>query len=272
MFFYFYLCAYLNKTTHLYIMLARLVLLVAVIFVFNSCKSGYSPVETGMFEYETHSYLIDKDTVNSLKVSISIPEIKEQSALKDSVMLFYRSMYTDSIYNPLTTPADTAVYSILTEYINRKANDTEVKSFEKWSYKYIGRLVFENSKIAVFEALYNSAEGADYYDFYLLVAFDKETGRRIKYTDLIKNEAEFSDMAERIFRAEYGLGREDPFAKAGYAFKDEEFFLPESFTFGEKSIIFLYNRYEIAPGGRGQVVLKIPVSKAKKYLNMNLIR
>ena len=253
-------------------MLNRLVLLFVVIFIFNSCKSGYSPVETGMLEYETHSYLIDKDTANSLKVYVNIPEIKEKSALKDSVAVFYKSMYTDSISDPLTIPTDIAARSILMEYIDRKANDTEVESFKNWTYKYTGRLVFENSKIMIFEALFDSEEGAFvHYDFYLLVAFDKETGRRIKYTDLIKKEAEFSDMAERIFRKEYGLGREDPFTKAGYAFKDEEFFLPENFTFGEKSIIFLYNRYEIAPGGRGQVVLKIPVSKAKKYLNMNLI-
>ena len=250
---------------------ARLILLFTVIFVFVSCKTEYSPVELSVFEYETHSYLIDKDMENSLKLSVRVPEIKKESALRDSVMLFYRSMYTDSIHNPLTTPIDTAVYSILTEYIDRKANDTEVVSFEKWSYDYAGRLVFENSKIVIFEALYSSKESGNHYDIYLLVAFDKETGARIKYSDLIKDEAGFLVAAERAFRTEYGLGRDDALTEAGYAFKDEQFFLPDNFTFGEKSIIFLYNRYEIAPGGRGQVVLKIPLSKAKKYMNMNLI-
>ena len=245
----------------------------AVLFAFQACGPGYTSLEFETLTLERSSSEFDSDTQATLKLVFSLPVVKGEVPLRDSLMAFYKSFYSDSLTQPLDISLDSVARSLLTDYISLKQSDTSGTSYQGWNYAFGGRVVFENRKVITAEASVVASEGLmAATDLFSLAVFDKSTGRRISYKDLVTNEPLLLEIGERAFRSEFGLGRTEPFSDAGFFFRQNRFFLPRNFTFAENSILFLYNRFEIAPRGRGQVVLKVPIDKVKKCLDLDLVR
>ncbi len=252
----------------------RLLLYCAATCIFlQACGPGYTPMEFETLTLKRNSSELDGDTLASLSLHFSLPVVKGEVPLRDSLLAFYKSFYADSLTHPLDISLDSVSRALMTDYIFLKQNDTTETSYRYWSYTFGGRIVFENRKVITAEASVVAAEALmQATDLYSLAVFNKTTGQRIDYRQLVADEVQLLEIAERAFRSEYGLGKNDPFSDAGFFFRQNRFFLPRNFTFAENSILFLYNRFEIAPRGRGQVVLKLPIDKVKKCLNLDLVR
>ncbi|MGE4568151.1 MAG: RsiV family protein [Bacteroidales bacterium] len=239
----------------------------------QACGPGYSPLEFETLTLQRNSSEMDGDTLASLSLHFSLPVVKGEMPLRDSLLAFYKSFYADSLTHPLDISLDSVSRSLITDYLSLKQNDTTGTSYRYWNYSFGGRIVFENRKVITAEASVVASEGLmQATDLYSLSVFNKSTGRKIDYQQLVSDEPMLLEIAERAFRSEHGLGRTDPFSDAGFFFRQNRFFLPRNFTFGENAILFLYNRFEIAPRGRGQVVLKLPIDKVKNCLNLDLVR
>jgi hypothetical protein len=92
---------------------------------------------------------------------------------------------------------------------------------------------------------------------------DPETGRPVKLESILTEGAlpRLTEIAERHFRAERELSPTANLKEEGFWWEDGRFHLNDNYGFGENSITFFYNQYEVAPYAMGPTEVEIPYSE-----------
>jgi Protein of unknown function (DUF3298) len=97
---------------------------------------------------------------------------------------------------------------------------------------------------------------------------DPETGKPVKLESMLVEGAlaRLTEIAERHFREERELSPTADLKEAGFEREDGHFHLNENYGFGEKSLTFFYNEYEIAPYSMGSTDVEIPYGEILELL------
>jgi hypothetical protein len=77
-------------------------------------------------------------------------------------------------------------------------------------------------------------------------------------------------ITERHFRAKRELGPTADLKEEGFWWKDGRFHLNENYGFGETSLTFFYNQYEVAPYSMGVTEVEIPYAEIAHLLRPKL--
>jgi hypothetical protein len=90
--------------------------------------------------------------------------------------------------------------------------------------------------------------------------FNRKAGNLIPLSDIVKDLAQFTSKAEKVFNKKYSINEDNTYDKAGYQFLGGKFILSANYAFLGDSIRLHYNPYEIAPYSMGDseitVILK----------------
>ena len=79
----------------------------------------------------------------------------------------------------------------------------------------------------------------------------------------------FTAFAEKKFRSEQNIAKDQSINENGFWFENDTFYLPESVGFTQDSLIFVYNQYDIASYADGPIELKIAMKEAEPFLSID---
>ena len=100
--------------------------------------------------------------------------------------------------------------------------------------------------------------------------FDAATGEPVKLPAILKDGSipKLTAIAETHFRRERKLGATADLE--GFTFPHGRFELNDNYGFGEDRLVFLFNRYEIAPYYLGEIKIEIPYDEIRDLLRPGL--
>jgi len=126
---------------------------------------------------------------------------------------------------------------------------------------------FDNKSINIVLNYFMFTGGAHGNEGIISLFFDLKNGNEIEQKNLFVDFEGFKKEAEKEFRIQNALDKEDKINKNGHRFTDNKFKLAENIIFTQNEIILHYNKYEIAPYSSGVTTITLPMKDCKKYLN-----
>ncbi len=90
--------------------------------------------------------------------------------------------------------------------------------------------------------------------------FDVSTGSHLKLNNIVAEPYKLFALGEQIFRKQKGVAEGTALSEAGFGFKEDVFYLPETFGVLPEGLLFVYATYEIASYAEGEQYLLIPYS------------
>ena len=110
--------------------------------------------------------------------------------------------------------------------------------------------------------------GAHGYGSIWFLNIDIDTGEEILSNDLLKNEEEFTNYAEKKFREKMEIPMDSSINSTGFWFENDTFYLPETLGFQDSNLIILYNPYDISSYASGMIEVSIPLEEVTPYLQL----
>lgn len=157
---------------------------------------------------------------------------------------------------------------LLPEYINSKNNDMPAI----WFYNYYNA----NSEIEkgykgyinYIIAWEEFTGGAHPNSYYTVLNFNPATGEEIVLGDILKEGYEEDLTTALINNLARQLQVEDinGIKEKGYLYQDTEMFISNNFILGNEKIVFIYNRYEIAPYSAGDIMIEVTYNEIKDLM------
>jgi hypothetical protein len=96
--------------------------------------------------------------------------------------------------------------------------------------------------------------------------FDASTGSHLKLNNIVAEPYNLFALGEQIFRKQKGIAEGMNLSDAGFTFKEDVFYLPETFGILPEGLLFIYAPYEVASYSEGEQYLLIPYSLFAKEL------
>lgn len=155
-----------------------------------------------------------------------------------------------------------------------EAYNADKAQFPDMAGKYFAEIsvneIYTSKKHLCFEMRqYLYTGGAHGYGTTSFLNIDPKTGEELTSKELFKDNKEFIVFAEKKFRAEQKIAKDQSINENGFWFDNDEFYLPESVGFSQDSLIFVYNQYDIASYADGHIELKIAIKEAKPFLSID---
>lgn len=127
--------------------------------------------------------------------------------------------------------------------------------------------IFSSDTLISFEMRqYLFTGGAHGFGTVSFLNVDPKTGNEFTLDDLVKDKKRFTALAEKEFRHQQNIQKDQSINERGFWFEEDTFYLPQTVGFTSDSLIFVYNQYDIASYADGQIELKIPMTEAKPLL------
>lgn len=147
-----------------------------------------------------------------------------------------------------TTDIKSAIKKLITDY----KNDFDLLSKDKLAYsnnyRFISKIIYKSKNhltLQIDEDSYTGGAHGNYFSIYS--TFDLNTGKVLTLKDLDKNLSKITRLGENKFRELKQIPYNKKLNDFGFFFDKDRFYLPENFGVTDKSVIFYYNSYEIAP-------------------------
>lgn len=159
-------------------------------------------------------------------------------------------------------------YELLPDYIDSKENSLPAVWF--YNYYFINSEVERGYKdcinyIIMWEEFTGGAHPSSYYT---VLNFNPETGEEIVLSDLLKEEYEeplinilINNLAKQL-----QVDNIDGIKEKGYLNLDTDMFVSNNFILDKEQIIFIYNKYEIAPYALGDIMINVTYNELKNLL------
>ena len=246
----------------------KLLLLLICILSLNGCKkdiadSFSSETKTEIFKGNCNSdpcaevyvdYVILKGNKSvSKKINNEINQfIVNSLALEDSLSTNHKTITE-------------AANGFLNNYEKDKAEFPDIIS-EYFAEISVCQTYTSNSLFSFELQQYMFTGGAHGYGSITFLNVNPTNGEILSTSELFKNENNFRDFVEKLFREEYNISSEESINSSGFWFENDTFYLPETIGFNEEEAIILYNQYEIASYASGPIELMIPLDKVLPFM------
>lgn len=233
-------------------------LLLAVLFTFFGCAE-----EPKLLEFENKTIENHEGAIIDINYAVSL----NPSAVSDSINL-KTSSYIIAVLdvmeqNDTITTINSAVQAFNNEYLEFKSGFPD--SAQQWEANITTEANYQSENLVCIPIRsYLDTGGAHGNEQISFLNFDKNTGKSLKFSDVITNEKEFKTLAETHFRT---FAQIDEDAQIEDYFFGEGFQLPEEIGFNSEGIILLYNVYEIASYAQGITEFLIPYEEVNTHLN-----
>ncbi|MBV1924088.1 MAG: DUF3298 and DUF4163 domain-containing protein [Flavobacteriaceae bacterium] len=173
----------------------------------------------------------------------------------------------DSISQKSKTIAD-AANNFLINYEKDKAEFPDIIS-EYFAEISVCQTYTSNTLFSYELQQYMFTGGAHGYGSITFLNVDPSNGENLSTKEIFKNEKEFRDFAENVFKKEFNISADESINSSGFWFENDTFYLPETIGFNEEEVIILYNQYEIASYASGPIELMIPIDDVLPFMVTN---
>ncbi len=181
-------------------------------------------------------------------------------------------IYTSLLMGEDSIPTARSIQEAATGFI--ESYNADKAQFPDMAGEYFAEIsvneIFTSKKHLCFEMRqYLFTGGAHGYGTTSFLNIDPQTGEELTSKELFKNNKEFTVFAEKQFRAERQIAKDESINEKGFWFENDKFYLPESVGFTQDSLIFVYNQYDIASYADGPIELKIAIKEAEPFLSID---
>lgn len=259
-------------------------LLAIALFAFASCKKD--PKETPetpdnttaeapkTLAFETKTYN-KKSTIpcngTYTYVTIEIPEANGPKKAADSINKGVFNAVREIVHSgidPVSAKTyEEAMASFISNYddYKKKYSDDDMA----WERKVKGTIDYQSgSLLGIKINFYMFDGGAHGTAGNISLLFDPQTGKKLKRSDIFKDEKAFTAFAEKKFREKYKIPAGKSINSTGLLFTDGYFTLPEALFFREKGLLLSYNTGETGITADGPQEVFISYDEAKPYLKI----
>jgi hypothetical protein len=159
-------------------------------------------------------------------------------------------------------------FELQPEYINSKENGLPAV----WFYNYYlvnseverGYKGYINYTI-MWEEFTGGAHPSSYYT---VLNFNPETGEEVVLSDILKEDYEepLTDILISNLAKQLQVEDIDGIREKGYLYLDTDMFVSNNFILDKEQIVFIYNKYEIAPYAFGDIMINVTYNELKDLL------
>jgi len=150
--------------------------------------------------------------------------------------------------------------------LNLKADADFPASQMNYTNSSSEHIVYNDKGFVVIELMKNDySGGAHGYYSSNFSCYDTKSKKKLKLGDLVKIDSnDLKKIVEQNLREQYHIKPNESLNTLLF----DDFLKPnDNFYFNDNGIAFLYNPYEVASYAQGQIIVFIPFTKIKKYLN-----
>ncbi len=181
-------------------------------------------------------------------------------------------IYRSLLMGEDTIPTAKSIQEAATGFI--EAYRADKAQFPDMAGEYFAEIsvteIFNSKEHLCFEMRqYLFTGGAHGYGTTSFLNIDPKTGEELTSKELFKNNKDFITFAEKKFREQQKIAKDQSINENGFWFENDEFYLPESIGFTRDSLIFVYNQYDIASYADGPIELKIDIKEAEPFLSID---
>jgi hypothetical protein len=231
--------------------------MIAIVSCIN--KASDATVNFENIKVEKNSNALTSDSTYKVSVTYSNP-VDAPVYLSDSIMKQTKLLLASWFDVTGKFDLNVSVKNHFDEYF-KQVLENKFPEYNVFELEISPGEIFQNKQIISFIYNWVVYEGGAHNNFgKFCFTLDKKTGKKLKFGDLIKNEAEFLKIAETEFKIQSGIKENEEISNL-YTFKDNKFHLADNFVFTPAGVIFYYNPYEIAPYAIGMIELALPYEK-----------
>lgn len=248
----------------------------------NNIKKAQEPgcekdITTTPFEYhETFKLSEHADDSPALKfdMELALIETKDKSATENINQAIAYTMF-ESHNNSIKEACEEFVaqrkkeyLELLPEYINSKNNGMPAVWF--YNYYIANSNVEEGYKgflnyIIMWEEFTGGAHPNSYYT---VLNFNPKNGEEVVLSDILKEEYEepLTNILIKNLAEQLQVEDIEGIKEKGYLYQDTEMFISNNFILDTDKIVFIYNRYEIAPYALGDIMINVTYNEIKDLM------
>ncbi len=210
---------------------------------------GYSPCAEFLLIYPMMKNDVQKDKINKkINTTLITQYVKEEKRKFDNI--------------------EQVVEDFFKKY---KVEESKVKIEAKpmWGSHHEIEIICNAFYILTLEFFSTAYEGSGQPSYGITyLSFDLQTGNPLTLKDVLISgyEKELTQIAEQIFKENYGFSDIQDFRKEGFTFKDGKFALNSNYGFSKRGIIFQYNPLEIGANAIGAPQLLIPYQQIQHLI------
>jgi Deacetylase PdaC/Protein of unknown function (DUF3298) len=178
--------------------------------------------------------------------------------------------------SPTPSTVENALSAARSEFT--KQSDAQKEATDPFPVRYSLDIttseIHQNPKVVCIEqAIYSYAGGAHPNTDVRYLVFDKQTGKIFNMKNVVSDSASFMKIVEQYVRKAHEIPANQSLTDAGFLFGEEQNLpLPVDFAIKEKSLLIMYNAYEIAAYAMGPTALEIPLIELEKVLKLDLLK
>lgn len=222
-------------------------------------KSG--PCEEDSLSTQCATYAVEYPVITGLLSDEAIVQINEsiKSTIFDYAFLTEKPESFQSLIDELSSEYK----AILKEFPDYRSS---------WSMEINSDIIYQDSSfISVASTIYSYTGGAHPNSYQVYRSFELETGNPISLSDILNPgfEDELNQAAEIEFRMLKEIPPNEELKDKGYFFEGGSFVLNNNFAIINKSLIFYFNPYEIAPYAVGPTELELKLTDYINLINEN---
>ncbi|PWL30642.1 DUF3298 and DUF4163 domain-containing protein [Roseivirga spongicola] len=194
-------------------------------------------------EYPKITGIVSQQVMEKLNENI-------QNDILSSTFLSDKPTTFDELKNELETDYNTIIKDF-PEYANA------------WNLEVNSDILYQDSLfISLASTVYSYTGGAHPNSGQMYRSYDLRTGEAIGLADILREgyEEELNQVAEIEFRMTKEIPPTESLEERGYWFENDRFELTENFAIINKSLIFYFNPYEIAPYAMGPTELELKLT------------
>ena len=246
-----------------------------------NCKKEDSSAVKIAESSKAEEVMVNLLSTDSVQVADSVKLDENLTAAFKSAVLVFPNLTNKTLLDSIYLPVNIKLKEYSKENISMELNaqkkqyyDDTKKALEDWKPDF-AQTWEQNSDMKLFSELrdfitikYTSdgyTGGAHGYYNELYRVFDLKTNKNIQLADLLKvKDAKIWSriLMDHFLKNDLGKGQAEMLLV-------KEITLTENFYFDQEHLYFHYNQYEITAYAAGPVVIKIPLSEIKPFLNQD---
>ncbi|OEK06947.1 DUF3298 and DUF4163 domain-containing protein [Roseivirga misakiensis] len=216
------------------------------------------PCATDSLSSQCLEYSVEYPKINGKVPAAVIEKINEN--IKFNIFEYAFISDKPDSFESLISELSTAYEDVLKDLPEYKAS---------WSMEVNSDIIYQDSAfISVASTIYSYTGGAHPNAYQVYRSYDLATGDPIQLSDILSvgYERELNDAAEIEFRMLKEIPPSQALKVKGYYFENGKFELNDNFAIINKSLIFYFNPFEIAPYAVGPTELELKLTDYVKLI------
>ena len=154
------------------------------------------------------------------------------------------------------------------EYLNHKEGDMPLVWFNN-SYSINGEISIGYKDYINYLILWDEfTGGAHPNSYYTVLNFDPSTGEEVVLQDIFKENYEepLTALLVSTLAADLQVENSEGLKSKGYLYSNSDMYISNNYILEKEQIVFIYNKYDIAPYAVGDIIINIGYDKLKDLL------